>query len=158
MTLALPDESAYREYFHANFTKAPLRLTLADGHAKIYFSKSDFNHAFFESTDRNGIKDEFSRTRAERMDDIPAALLDTKAIRHAGWNKRDRAYSHGRCVCLALDDFVVVVRLRLTTTDDLAGRFVTCFVADNSIGKIRKAPLWDELACRTELRKAKRGR
>ena len=51
------------------------------------------------------------------------------------------------CVSLAIDDFVVIVRLGLSAQGFLRGRFITCFVADNSIGKIRQAPAWSETQC-----------
>lgn len=147
MTLLLPGEAEYRAHFVANFTRTPLRFQTSQGHAPVYFSANQFDHAFFESTRRDGVKDVFSAARAERMDDISVVLADRSVPRHAGWDSRTRSHSHTRCVSIALNDFVVVVRLGLTRTGYLRGNFVTCYVADNSIGKILAAPAWNEAQC-----------
>ena len=147
MTLLLPGEAEYRAHFVTNFTRAPLPFQTSQGRAPIYFAANQFDHAFFESTYRDGAKDAFSPTRAERMDDIAVVLADRSVPRHAGWDSRSRSHSHTRCVSIALDEFVVVVRLGLTQTGYLRGNFVTCYVADNSIGKIMSAPEWNEARC-----------
>ena len=147
MTLLLPGEAEYRAHFIANFTRAPLTFQTSQGHAPIYFAANQFDHAFFESTNRDGVKDVFSPARAERMDDIAVVLADRSVPRHAGWDARARAHSHARCVSIALEEFVVVVRLGLTRAGYLKGNFVTCYVADNSIGKILASPEWNESQC-----------
>lgn len=151
MSLHLPDEAAYRTHFIANFTRSPMTFRLATGTAPVYFATSSFDHAFFESTLRDGVKDQFSLQRAQRMDDIATALADPTIERRAGWDKRRKVHEHGRCVTVAVDDFVVVVRMGLNAGGFLKGKFVTCYVADNSIGKIRAAPLWDQAICMQEL-------
>lgn len=147
MSLLLAGEAEYRSHFVANFTRAPLTFQTSQGHAPIYFAAHQFDHAFFESTFHDGAKDAFSPARAERMDDIAVVLADRSVPRHAGWDSRSRSHSHTRCVSIALDEFVVVVRLGLTRMGYLKGNFVTCYVADNSIGKIRAAPEWNEAQC-----------
>lgn len=147
MTLLLPGEAEYRAHFIANFTRAPLTFQTSQGRAPIYFAAHQFDHAFFESTNWDGAKDTFSPARAERMDDIAVVLADRSVPRHAGWDSRSRSHSHTRCVSIAIDEFVVVVRLGLTRTGYLKGNFVTCYVADNSIGKILAAPEWNEAQC-----------
>lgn len=147
MTLLLPGEAEYRSHFIANFTRTPVMFQTTQGRAPIYFAGHQFDHAFFESTGRNGVKDAFSPERALRMDDIPVLLSDRSVPRHAGWDAKTRSHSHTRCVSIALDEFVVVVRLGLTKTGYLRGNFVTCYVADNSIGKIQSAPEWNEAQC-----------
>ena len=147
MTLELPDEAAYRAHYNLAFTRAALPLNTSVGSAPVYFDRSRFDHAFFESTQRDGAKDSFSLKRARRMDDIAAVLASPTADRRAGWDSQRRCHDHTHCVSLAMDDFVVVVRLGLTRTGFLRGRFVTCFVADNSIDKIRTAPAWNESRC-----------
>lgn len=158
MSLDLPDESAYRAYFITKYTRAPLSFRLSTGAAPVYFAADRFDHAFFESSLRDGVKDQFSFQRAERMDDIAAALADPTIERRAGWDKRRKCHDHVSCVTLAIDDFVVVVRLGMNMKGLLKGKFVTCYVADNSIGKIRKAPLWDQSICTQELSKQRNGR
>lgn len=147
MTLQLPGEADYRSHFIANFTRAPLTFQTSQGRAPIYFAADKFDHAFFESSRRDGVKDVFSLARAERMDDIAVVLADRSVPRHAGWDAQTRSHSHTRCVSIAIDEFVVVVRLGLTRTGYLKGNFVTCYVADNSIGKILAAPEWNEAQC-----------
>ena len=147
MSLLLGGEAEYRAHFVTNFTRAPLTFQTSQGHAPIYFAADQFDHAFFESTNRDGAKDAFSPARAERMDDIAVVLADRNVPRHAGCDARSRSHSHTCCVSIALDDFVVIVRLGLTRTGYLKGNFVTCYVADNSIGKILAAPEWNEAQC-----------
>jgi hypothetical protein len=147
VTLNLAGESDYRAYFIANFTARPLTFRTSSGGAPVYFASSDFDHAFYESTRRDGVKDQFSFTRAEQMDQIASVLANGSSDRFAGWHARTRAYDHTRCVCVASGDFVVVVRLGLTRAGALRGNFVTCYVADNSIRKIRTSPEWNEARC-----------
>jgi hypothetical protein len=147
VTLNLAGEPEYRAHFIANFTGRPLTFRTSSGSAPVYFSPHDFDHAFYESTRRDGAKDQFSRTRAERMDEIAPVLASGSSDRFAGWDARSRSYDHTRCVCVASGDFVVVVRLGLTRVGALRGNFVTCYVADNSIRKIRQSPNWNEAYC-----------
>lgn len=147
MTLLLPGEAEYRSHFIENFARAPLMFQTSQGRAPIHFAAHQFEHAFYESTLRNGVKDAFSLVRAERMDDIAILLADRSVPRRAGWDAKARTHSHTRCVSIAVDEFVVVVRLGLTRAGYLRGTFVTCFVADNSIGKILASPEWDEAQC-----------
>lgn len=159
MTLHLPDENAYRIHYRDNFSRRPLPFRVSSGFAPVYFDINRFDHAFYESTQRNGTKDMFSYARAERMDDVAVALSDASADRRAGWNKSQKRHEQTSCVTLCLGDFVVVVRLGITRAGTLRGKFVTCYVADNSIGKIKRAPLWSEAACIGQLRnRALRGR
>lgn len=48
-------------------------------------------------------------------------------------------------------DFVVVVAMGLKLDGSLKANFVTCYQADNSIGKIRKSPVWSRVECVREL-------
>ncbi|MBA4248692.1 MAG: hypothetical protein C0444_10420 [Microbacterium sp.] len=157
MTLLLADESAYRAHFSLNFCSRPIVFVTNVGPVPVYFAARNFEHAFYESTYRDGVKDAFSPVRAERMDDIAAVLADPSAPRYIGWDKASRQHDATRCVCIASGDFVVVIRLRVTSSGGLAANFVTCYVADNSIGKIRSAPAWNETACLAALQ-ARKGR
>ncbi len=89
---------------------------------------------------------------------IAEALSDGESDRFAGWDKTGGRHDHARCVCVALDDFVVVIRLGLTAAGAIRGSFVTCYVADNSIEKIRNGPKWDEAECLRLLRGQRKGR
>lgn len=151
MSLHLPDEAAYREHFVRRYTKMPVMFTHQTGKAPIYFKSNQFDHAFYESTRRDGAKDQFSLTRARRMDDIALALGNPALERRAGWDSKNKRHDHIRCVTVAVGDFVVIIRLGLTSQGHLRGNFVTCYVADNSIGKIRRAPTWNQAFCLAEL-------
>lgn len=147
MTLLLPDEAAYRAHYNLTYARSSVPLHTSIGTAPVYFGRDRFDHAFFESTQRDGVKDQFSMARARRMDDIATVLASPTADRRAGWDNQRRCHDHTNCVSLAIDDFVVIVRLGLNQAGFLKGRFITCYVADNSINKIRSAPAWNEARC-----------
>lgn len=106
----------------------------------VRFRKRDFDHCFFESSKRDGVKDQFSNVRAERIDWIKATLQDDQADLFVGWDGRRKRYDHGRRVALVMEDYVVVIRL----TGRRAARFVTAFVADSrrSLERIKASPRW----------------
>lgn len=137
--LNLPDEDAYRAHFLTEYCKGPLSSIHG---FPVYFSPDDFDHAFFESTKRDGVKDLFSAARSSRMDWISESLLDPHSHWHQGWDNKKRRYDTRRPVCVSAGDFVVVVRLSYKRDGSPKGNFVTCYWADNSIGKIRSSPLW----------------
>lgn len=143
--LTLETEADYRRHFEANYCRGV--ITTHDG-IRVYFKKDDFDHAFFESTLRNGVKDAtLSQVRAERMDWIAATLADPTADRFQGWDSKNGRYSPTRCVSVVFGNFVVVIRLGKKTDGTLKASFVTCYEANNSIGKIRKSPLWNKEDC-----------
>jgi hypothetical protein len=143
--LTLGTEADYRRHFEARYCRGV--IVTHDG-IRVHFKKSDFAHAFFESTFRNGIKDTtLSRVRAERMDWIAATLADPTAVRFQGWDKKNGLYDSTRCVSVVFGDFVVVIRLGKKADGSLKANFVTCYDADNSIGKIRQSPLWNKQEC-----------
>jgi hypothetical protein len=145
MVMALPPlvtyatEVEYRGHFEREYCRAT--VATHDG-IRVFFGKGQFDHAFFESTNRDGLKNAFSTARAERIDWIKATLLDPNADRYQGWDARARQYQPTRRVEVVYEDFVVVLQLGRKLNGDLKAQFVTCFKADNSIGKIRTSPLW----------------
>jgi hypothetical protein len=142
--LQLASEAEYRQHFAVTCCQAV--MTTHDG-IRVYFRKQDFDHAFFESSAMNGVKDQFSRTRAERMDWIAATLSDPTAVRFQGWHSKNRKYDPTRCVSVVHGDFVVVLSLSKKADGTLKANFVTCYDANNSIGKIRRSPLWNKQDC-----------
>jgi hypothetical protein len=152
--LQLPDEQAYKKHYTQNFCAAPAIFATAGGDVRVYFAGRAFEHAFFESTRRDGAKDVFSTERASRMPLIHHVLAESTSDRFAGWDSKKQTHDNARCVSVASGDFVVVIRLGTNQRDELHGKFVTCYVADNSIAKIRSGPVWDEAACRTALQPA----
>lgn len=143
--LTLATEADYRRHFEATYCRGV--IATHDG-IRVYFKKDDFDHAFFESTFRNGVKDTtLSQVRAKRMDWIMATLADPTADRFQGWDKKNGHYSPTRCVSVVFGDFVVVIRLAKKADGTLKANFVTCYEANNSIGKIRHSPLWNKEDC-----------
>lgn len=134
----LPSETEYRQRFEATYCQGT--IATFDG-IEVRFRKSDFDHCFFESTQRNGIKDQFSVKRSERIDWIKAALEDPDADLYVGWDKSRRRYDHRRRVCLVSGNYVVVIVI----TGNLKADFITAYVADTgrSLRMIRASPIWN---------------
>jgi hypothetical protein len=132
-------EQEYRAHFEQVYCCGVLQCF--DGIA-VRFNKSDFDHCFFESSRRDGVKDQFSPLRAERIDWIKAALQDGQADLFVGWDSKKRRYDHGRRVTLVMGNYVVVIRLM----GSLKARFVTAFVADSdrTLKRIKESPRWTQ--------------
>ena len=134
----------YREHFEREYCRGV--IATPDG-IRVYFSAEKFGHCFYESTDRDGRKDVFSPVRAERIDWIKHTLEHPDACLYAGWNRDAKQTDFTRRVAVVYEDFVVVVTMSLRRDGQLRANFVTCYQADNSIGKIRAAPLWERATC-----------
>jgi len=108
----------------------------------VRFRKDRFDHCFFESSQRNQEKDEFSESRAERIDWIKSALQDDNADLYVGWDRKKKTYDNTHRVIVAVDDYVVVIRL----TGEGKANFVTAYVADSkkTIDKIKESPRWHQ--------------
>jgi hypothetical protein len=117
---------------------------------RVYFDRDKFRHAFYESSKRDGIKDRFSPIRAQRMGWIESTLICPDAELYMGWDKIKRRYDASNRVSVVYEDFVVVIRLCHKEIGVLKGEFVTCYQADNSIGKIIKSPKWTLEKCMAE--------
>jgi len=137
--LTLRSAAEYRQHFERTLCALPLRTSNG---TPIYFNKRDFNHAFFESSDRAGAKDLFSAPRSERMGWIELTLALGSATRVQGWDNKRKTLLPDRCVFHAFGDFVVVVRMSRAQDGSLKGTFITCIGADRSLAKILKAPPW----------------
>jgi hypothetical protein len=107
---------------------------------RVYFKKSDFQHCMYESSKRNKDKDQFSIARSQRIDWIKATLESPHADLYEGWDKTNQCYDKTRRVAIVYQDYVVVIRI--STKNHNQATFVTAYVADNSISKIRKSPKW----------------
>lgn len=141
-------EQEYKEHFQREYCQSV--VCTFDG-IRIYFDSRGFEHAFCESSQRNGIKDVFSSVRSQRIDWIKATLCNENADLYQGYNKKSKSYSADRRVQVVYEDFVVVIALSLTRQGVLKGKFITCYQADNSIGKIRQSPPWMLDDCMKEL-------
>ena len=135
--LKLADEAAYRARFEAIYCAGA--VTTFDG-IGVRFQKRDFDHCFFESAQRNRIKDTFSPLRAERLEWIAVALKDAAADRFRGWDRDSKTYDKTRRVTLVCGDYVVVIAI----TTAMSARFITAYVADtpNTLAKLKSSPKW----------------
>jgi hypothetical protein len=141
----------FKQHYETHYQRAEIYTF---DNIRVYFQPQKFGHAFYENADhRVGAKNQFSQTRAERMDWIKATLQHPNAKIYEGWNKDTKTYDETRRVSVVYDDFVVVIELSLKKDNTLKGNFVTCYVADKSIGKIQQSPLWDKQKCLEKLQK-----
>jgi hypothetical protein len=134
----------YRHHFERTYCRGSIHTY--DG-IRVFFAPAKFGHVFYESSARDGRKDVFSPVRAERIDWIQATLEHPEADLYQGWNKGACSYDASRRVAVVFEDFVVVVAMGLTREGALRANFVTCYQADNSIGKIRTSPEWTKVEC-----------
>ena len=139
----------YRQHYERHYQRGT--IVTADG-IRVYFKPQKFGHAFYQNSQRRkGPKDEFSNERAQRMDWIKATLEHPEAELYMGWNKDQRCYEEARRVSVVFAEFVVVIELGLNRRNELKGNFVTCYVADRSIGRIKRSPVWDKDKCLKKL-------
>ena len=134
----------YRNHFERIYCRGTI---LTFDSIRVFFAPAKFDHAFYESSARDGRKDVFSSVRAARIDWIQATLANPAADLYQGWNKAARTYDASRRVAIVFEDFVVVVAMGLKRDGALKANFVTCYQADNSIGKIRTSPAWTRVDC-----------
>lgn len=134
----------YRTHYERVYCRG--NILTVDG-IRVHFAPGKFGHMFYESTARDGSKDAFSQVRAQCIDWIRATLEHPNAALFEGWDKTSRQYDAARRVAVVYEDFVVVVAMSLKPDGSLKANFVTCYQADNSIGKIRMSPAWSREAC-----------
>ncbi|MBE8167994.1 MAG: hypothetical protein HAW66_06480 [Shewanella sp.] len=141
----------YKRHYEKHYQRAEI---ITFDNIRVYFKPQKFGHAFYEnSKGQKGAKDSFSKLRAQRMDWIKATLSHPNAKVLKGWNKEQKCYENDRRVSVVFGDFIVVIELSLSKVGVLKGNFVTCYVADKSIGKIEASPKWDRELCLEKLRK-----
>lgn len=134
--LNLNSSAEYRTHFENIYCRRP--LTTFDG-INVRFRKSDFNHCFFESTNRDGSKDAFSTQRAERMDWIKSTLEDASAELFEGWDRKKKQYDGTRRVAVVQANYVVIIAIMRPKE----AKFITAYFADGAtISKIRSGPIW----------------
>jgi hypothetical protein len=134
----------YKQHYEKNYCRE--KIFTFDG-IRVYFRQTKFGHAFYESSARDGKKDRFSKTRAERIGWIRATLENPEAELYQGWNKDGKVYDGSRRVSVVYEDFIVVIRINKTDSQGkpFTADFITAYVADkSSIGKIRNSPKWSK--------------
>jgi hypothetical protein len=143
--------SEYKSHYERHYQRG--NIVTFDG-IRIYFKPQKFGHAFYQNSQKcKGPKDEFSPERAQRMDWIKATLENPQAEIYMGWDSYTKLYQENRRVTVVYGNFVVVVELSLNGLGQLKGNFITCYVADASINKIRTSPSWDKEKCMIKLEK-----
>lgn len=134
----------YRVHFEKVYCRKP--IATFDGIA-VRFKKGDFYHCFFESSRRDGSKDDFSQQRAQRIDWIKSALQDSGSERYVGWDKKKKRYDRRRRVVVVMGNYVVVIVL----TGQAKADFITAYLADtpgtpgrpSTLEMIRRSPRWE---------------
>jgi hypothetical protein len=148
--LILPTDTDYRQHYEQHYCRA---VIMTHDAIRVFFRPDRFSHAFYESPLRDGIKAKIlSPDRAQRMNWIAATLTNPAADRFQGWDRDNARYEAIRCVSVVWEDFVVILHLSLNRDGALKANFVTCYRADNSIGKIRRSPIWTRQDCINALR------
>lgn len=130
-------EAEYRQHYERVYCQGT--ITTFDS-KEVRFRKNRFDHCFFESTNRNGIKDLFSTKRARRIDWIKVALQDHNADLYVGWDRKRKRHDKNHRVAIVVRDYVVVIRL----IGNHNAEFVTAYVADSSstLSQIKMGPRW----------------
>ena len=113
---------------------------------RVHFYDDNFDHAFYESSTRNyqnkskenGYKDCLSAVRLEKMLWIKDVLMDKDAELYCGYDKKTASYKKSTRVSVVKCDYVVVIQI----FKEKQAKFITAYVADNSITKIRLGPKW----------------
>lgn len=140
------DVSFYKKIYKKYYCKKP--IVTFDG-IKVRFFASNFEHAFFESTNRQRKdKSKFSYKRANRIYWIKWILQSPHAELYVGYNSKIKKVQRNRRVALCIEEFVVVIELH--KKDFKRAKFVTAYLADGINGKgekaidlIRKSPKWN---------------
>ena len=110
---------------------------------RVHFYDNNFNHAFYESSQRNQSgrkksKDILSPRRLARMMWIKDVLTDPEAEMYVGYDSASQSYTQSKRVSVVKNDYVVVIQIY----KEKEARFITAFNADNSIDKIKMGPRW----------------
>lgn len=133
-------EEQFREMWKNHYCQK--RLFTHDG-IRVHFYDNNFDHAFYESSVRNSSnktksKDILSPRRLSRMFWIKEVLMDEDAEMFVGYNSKTKSYDNKKRVSVVKGDYVVVIEIY---KPDHA-KFITAYVADDSIGKIKSSPRW----------------
>jgi hypothetical protein len=133
-------EEEFREMWRSHYCRRA--IFTFDG-IRVRFYDSNFDHAFYESSDRRQAnKDMLSRRRLSRILWIKDALEDPEAEIHVGYLSKSLFQSGKRRVTLVKGNYVVVIQLY----KDNEANFITAFVGDEEkIKKVKSDPLWPSI-------------
>jgi hypothetical protein len=132
-------QAEYRQHFERLYCNGVV-LTF-DGIA-VRFRKEDFDHCMYESSNRDGVKDQFSKERSERIDWIKATLESPEAELYQGWDGKRKCYLADRRVSVVYEEFVVIIQLLGPPQGQRRARFITAYLADNNFERIKRGPKW----------------
>ena len=131
------DEQFFRDIWHKEYCQQ--RILTFDG-TKVAFYDNQFDHAFYESSGRNDPsrkKDTLSPMRCARIRWIRLTLEDPTAELYEGYESKTHRQKR---VAVVKDKYVVIIQIYAPQK----ARFITAYVADNSIGKIKNSPRWSK--------------
>ena len=136
--LVLGSEAEYKEHYIERYCLRP--VTTFDGY-RVTFKWDMFYHAFYKSTQKDRMKDEFDPERAKRMDWIKDVLEDAKADLRVGYdNKKQKILPNSR-VAIVVKNYIVVIRI--TDWSNKRAMFVTAFIAtEEGLRKILTSKKW----------------
>lgn len=135
-------ESQFRQMWHDEYTS---QIIYTHDGIRVHFYDDNFDHAFYESSGRNvgkkdpRHKDVLSMRRLSRMLWIKKVLQDKNARMVMGYDSKKKKYIRNKRVSIVLDKYVVVIQL---FGNPIQAKFITAYVADNSIEKILASPEW----------------
>lgn len=152
--LKLGDEDSYRSWWISNVAGKIELPILGIGTIPIFIESKIFDHACFESSHRDGRKDTFSLTRAQRINRIVPMIRSGGNGEYTflrGYDKSRRCETSTRLAIVdEKDSFIVIIsffRPKKQNTFRLKGDFRTCYVADNSIKSIMRSRKWRYTDC-----------
>jgi hypothetical protein len=127
------NETFYKNIYEEFYCKLPI---FTFDNILVFFKKDNFNHAFFESSNRK-MKDKsiFSYKRANRIYWIKWVLQNSNAQLYKGYNHRTKRYDNSRRVTVCVDNYIVVVELNKKKNK---AKFITAFIADGINNKGKK--------------------
>lgn len=130
-------EEELRKLWDITYCIKPIK-TFDDIAVKFYSDM--FDHAFYESENRKQKdKSMLSYTRLEKMLWIKDTLQDPDAELVQGYDNKTKTHNNSSRVAIIKDDYVVIIWLK----NAKEAKFVTAYVADNSIERIKKSPKWE---------------
>lgn len=139
----LATEEEYRQYYIENYcNKSPIYTY---DQIPVTFYPEKFEHAFYKRTNKTwkAKKDQFFRSRGERIDWIKCILQDKSITPKKGYDKATGSYDNSRRVAFLSKDMYLVV---IYINNKGEGSFVTAYEVDNqnAANKILNSPDWEK--------------
>lgn len=111
---------------------------------RVKFYDSNFDHAFYETTQdkrnarKKDKKNQLSSVRLSRILWIKDVLQDPDADLYVGYESKSKTYNQNKRVAVVKNNYTVIIELQKNGT----ATFVTAYVANESIDKIKQSPKW----------------